>query len=81
MLFILNTAVCICQSQTLSPSFPLGSFCKSVSLFLFCKEVCLYHVFFDATYKAVWLTLLSMTISRSIHVAANGIISFFLTAE
>ena len=29
----------------------------------------------------VWLTSLSMTISRSIHVAANGIISFFLMAE
>ena len=26
----------------------------------------------------VWLTLLSMIISRSIHVPANGIISFFL---
>ena len=29
----------------------------------------------------VWLTSLSMIISRSIHVAANGIISFFFMAE
>ena len=30
---------------------------------------------------SVWLTSLSMTISRSIHVAENGIISFFSVAE
>ena len=30
---------------------------------------------------SVWLTSLSMTISGSIHLAANGIISFFLMAE
>ena len=29
----------------------------------------------------VWLTSLSMTISRSIHVAANDNISFFFTFE
>ena len=29
----------------------------------------------------VFLTALSMIISRFIHVAANGIISYFLTAE
>ena len=29
----------------------------------------------------LWLTSLSMTISRFIHVAANGIISFFFMAE
>ena len=27
------------------------------------------------------LTTLSMTVSRSVHIAANGIISFFLMAE
>ena len=44
--------------------------------------------FLDSTYKwynmafvSVWLTSLSMIISRSIHVAANGIISFFVMAE
>ena len=30
---------------------------------------------------SVWLTSHSMIISRSIHVSANGIISFFLIAE
>ena len=30
---------------------------------------------------SVWATSLSMTISRSIHVGANGIISFFFMAE
>ena len=29
----------------------------------------------------LWLTSLSMIISKSIHVAANGIISFFFMAE
>ena len=29
----------------------------------------------------LWLTSLSLTVSRSIHVAADHIISFFLTAE
>ena len=30
---------------------------------------------------SICLTSLSMTISRSIHIAANGIISLFLVAE
>ena len=30
---------------------------------------------------SVWLTSLSMIISRSIHVAANSVISFFFMAE
>ena len=45
-------------------------------------------IFLDSTYKQyhmifdfLCLTSLSMTISRSIHVAANGIISFFFMAE
>jgi len=53
------------------------------------KWVNLYHFFLESTYKgrhtivpfSVWLTSFSMTLSRSIHVAANGIISFFLMAE
>ena len=31
--------------------------------------------------SSVWLTPLSMTIPKSIHVATNGIISFFLMTE
>ena len=49
------------------------------------KFICIFFVFFlDSMYKwfhvvfiFLWLTSLSMIISRSIHVAANGIISFF----
>ena len=59
----------------------------SVCLFLFCKYVPLYH-FLDSTYKwycmifvSVWLTSLSMIITRSIHVVASGIISLFFIAE
>ena len=55
----------------------------SVSLFLFCKYIHLQY-FLDSTYKCyhmklvfLWLTSLSLIISRSIHVTANGIISFF----
>ena len=60
----------------------------SVSLFLFCWHIHLYHIF-DSTYKlhnmvfvSFWLTSLSVIISSWIHVAAaNGIISFFSMAE
>ena len=58
----------------------ISSFSKSVSLFLFCD---LYNLFLDSTYKGcdvifllLWLTSFSV-LSRSIHVAENGIISFF----
>ena len=63
------------------------NFSKSVSRYLFCKEVhCV--LFSDATSQ--WqhlmlvsrcLTLLSMIISVSIHVAANAVISFLFMAE
>ena len=55
----------------------------SLSLFLFCEWVHLYHVFLNSTYKGcdnifliLWLTSFSMTISRSNDVAANYIILF-----
>ena len=57
-LSILNIAVCTCPPKLpnypFSPLFPpatLSSFPKSVSLFLFCKGVRLYHFFLDSTYK------------------------------
>ena len=73
-------------------SFPLAtisSFSKSASLFLFVHFLFLYvhfyHFFLDSTYKGchtiffpLCLTSLGMTPSRSIHVVANSIISFFL---
>ena len=66
-------------SLTLSP--PHNHVCF---LHLFCKEVRLYHCL-DSTYKwyhmifiFVWLTCLCMIISRSIHIGAHCIISFFM---
>ena len=59
-----------------------------VDLFLFCKYVHLYpfktpHVSNNIGYLSfsVWFTSLSLIISGSIHVAINGIISFFFMAE
>jgi len=59
-------------------------FSMSVSLFSFCRWVPLYNILYS-TYKwycvvfvFLFLTPLSIIISGSIHVAANGIISFFL---
>ena len=57
-------------------------FAKSMSLFLLCKFI--WIISLDSTYKwcyvilvFVWFTSLSIIISRSIPVAAEGIISFF----
>ena len=72
----------------ISPSFPPLSFSSlattslfslSVSLFLFHRYVHLCHIL-DSTFKyfSFWIPSLSMIISRSIHIAANGIISFFV---
>ena len=70
------------------PSLPPGNhkfvfyICNSISVLQISSFV---PLFLDSTYKQchmvfvfLCLTLLSMTISRSIHVAANGIILFFL---
>ena len=89
-------AVCTCPSQTPylflpTPSFPpvYRFLPKSMSLFLFCKWIHLHHFFLKIPHIrdviwyfsfSVWLTSLSITISRSIHVTANGI-SFFLMNE
>ena len=63
----------------------------SLSLYLFCKHssfvshLSMWHHFLDSTYKRrhmifvfMWLPSLNMIISRSIHVAANGIIILFM---
>ena len=78
------------NSQSFPPSLPsplaiTSLFSMSVSLFLFHREAHLYYIL-DSTYRwyicylsfSFWLTSFSMIISRSISVAANGIISFFL---
>ena len=77
------------KSLTLpSPLATISSFSKSVSLFLFCKFICIISFQIPHTEDVIWyfsffiwLTSLIMTLSRSIHVAENGIISFFLMAE
>ena len=75
--------ILIYPSPHLSPMVTISLFSKSLSLFLFCKYVPLYHVL-DSTSKHnhmifIFLCLtyfkLSMIISRYIHVAANGIVS------
>ena len=67
-----------------SPLMTINLFSKSVTLFLFCKQVHLCH-FLDSTYvTACCLSLpdlLSVIISRLIYDAANGTISFFLVGE
>ena len=85
----LNTRVYIPTSNSLShllltPLVTISLFFKSVSLFLFYKWVHLYHFFLDSAYKgyhmmflSLWLTSLSKTISRSIHVDANGMMYSF----
>ena len=70
-----------------TPPFPFGNHkfvfyvCESICYFVN-KFICI--IFLDSTCKRyhifvfVWLTAFSMIISRSIHVAASGFISFFL---
>ena len=90
-LSILNTAVCTSiphyHFPLPFPSATISSFSKSVTLLLFCKSICIIsfqipHIRDVIWYfsSSVWLTH-SVTLSRSIHVAANGIVSFFLVAE
>ena len=70
------------------PTFPAGNHklvsLRKISLWVVCiisfqiphvRDVICYFSF------SVWLLSLNMIISRSIHDAANGIISFFLMAE
>ena len=71
-------------SRTSFPPAAVSLFSRSVNLFLFCELVRLYHFFLQSTYKGcptifllLCLTSLSMALSRVIHVAAGGIISFF----
>ena len=59
-------------------------FFSCVWVFLFCKQIHVYH-FLDSIYKWYYMVFVfptsrSMIISRSIYVATNGIISLFSTA-
>ena len=90
------TVVYVCQSKcpNLShlPFPPLGSVClfsTSVSLFLSCKQVHVYYFFLDPTYMCYYMifvalfltTSLSMTVSRSIYICANGTILYLFMVE
>ena len=84
--------MCICQTQTPNPSLSPTLWQPYICFRIL--WVCFYFVntficifFSDSTYKwyhlfvFLWLTALSMIISRSIHFSANGIISSFFMAE
>ena len=94
--YILYIVVYICQSQCPNLSLPLPLLSplvttnlfstSSVTQLLFCKQVHLYH-FFGVHIQVIlysiylFLTSLSMIISRSIHITANDIISFFFYGQ
>ena len=86
-------AVCIFQSHppnlllftSLSPLITTGLFYVFVSLFYY--DIHLYY-FLDSTYKwyhtiavFLWLIVLSIIISRYLHIAAKGRISFICVAN
>ena len=49
----------------------------TISFFLRLRAYFFMYKWYHMTFAFVWLTSLSMSISQSIHVAANGIISYF----
>ena len=85
----------ICQSQSpnsshppFSPSVSIHLFSTSLSLFLPCEQVHLYHFSKFHIYALIyniffsfWLTSLCMTVSRSIYVSTNDPISFLFMAS
>ena len=93
---VLCIVVYICWLQPpnlpLPSSFPFGNpkfvfyVCESLSVLEISSFVSLFQIpriscIIWYLSFSVWLTSLSMMISRSTHVAANGIISFFFMAE
>ena len=85
-ILFLYLVACMCYSQISNLSF---SHSPLVTLFVFyvCESISVYfltpHISDIIWYLcfSVWLTSLTMIISRSILVAVNGIISFFFMAE
>ena len=92
---ILYIAACIYVNPILIVylNFPFPTFVSiclfstSVSLFLLCKQVHLYHFSRFHIYALIYnicfsfYDLLCMIISSSIHICANGTISFFFMAD
>ena len=75
----------LCQSQSILPSFPpLVSIGLCLCFYFACKFT--YTIFLASTYMrfyiylffSLWLISLSVTVSRSTHIAENGTISFLL---
>jgi len=85
--FIYSNVYMSSQSSNLSPHPPtISLFSTSMTVFLFYKWIHLYYFFRFYVYMipydvclSLWRrTSLSMTISSSIYLAANGIILFYL---
>ena len=79
--------ICIYQFQAPNPSLPTFSLCLWICFCFIDNFTCVIfstpHIRDIIWYLSfsVWLTSLSMIISSFIHVAANGIISFFFMAN
>ena len=90
LVIYLYIVVCLCQSlyPNLSSLFPPGNYkivryiCSSISALYISPLVSLLYISHITNVILIFvflcLTLLRIKISRFIHVAANGIISFFL---
>ena len=95
LIYFIHSSLCLfilypylAPSPFLTPPVTTSLFSISVNLFLFVSKFICIIIFLDSTYKwyhmifvFAWLTSHNMIISRSIHIAANGIISFFFMAE
>ena len=60
---------------------PPGKPCKFICIICFSLIYITTYKWYHRVFVFLWLTSLNMIISRSIHVAANGIISFFFMTE
>ena len=92
LLCFIYVVLCICWSPYTSPNFtlcrPPSSFGDHRLIFYICDYFCFVNkfictIFLDSTYTRyhilvfLWLASLSMRISQSFYVPANGIILFF----
>ena len=89
-LYCIEKFVLLIPNSRFIPPLPFHfgnhKFVSSICFYFVNKLICI--TFLDSTYKwyhiifvFLWLTLLSVIISRSICLVANGIITFFFIAE
>ena len=87
ILYIKSSASAKLKLPVFPPPTPTATICifpMSVSLFLFCRYAYLCCIldfackWYNMEFVCLFLMSFSMTNSKSIHVAANGIISLFL---